>query len=127
MVIDVLSSTLSSNRLDVDGNLATGSFVESRDVRQYVECGYTYKSAHSSPLGDKGTEAATLSSQLVQGLSLMQGVALVHHRSKVLLGGKHAQEVRTCYALHAFTCPLNHIGPCGSLMGIATLRLPGLR
>ncbi|KZV64076.1 hypothetical protein PENSPDRAFT_656824 [Peniophora sp. CONT] len=42
---------------------------------------------------DKGTEAATLSSHIIQALSLIQGVALVHHRSKVLLGGKHAQEV----------------------------------
>ncbi|KAI0316116.1 cell division protein Cdc14 [Amylostereum chailletii] len=42
---------------------------------------------------ERSAEASTLSSQLVQALALVQGVALVHHRSKIFLGRKHSVEV----------------------------------
>ncbi|KAI0034092.1 cell division protein Cdc14 [Vararia minispora EC-137] len=42
---------------------------------------------------DKGTEAAALSAQLIQALSLVQGVSLIHNRSKDFLGRKYSLEV----------------------------------
>ena len=47
-----------------------------------------------SPLGQRQAEAATLSLQLTQALSIIQGVALTHYSTKTFLGRKYPLDVR---------------------------------
>lgn len=65
-------------------------------------------------LGQRQAEVTVLSSQLTQGLSIVQGVALTHHSTKAFLGRKYPLDVRNIPSgLHTLDAHPRHAGVVG--------------
>ncbi|KAH9947211.1 CDC14-domain-containing protein [Amylocystis lapponica] len=76
-------SSASSRLEDITGNL-----------RQIVSIFFRNRGQSDSPLLDSGdSETTTLSSQLIQALSITQGIALIHDSSKQYLGRRYPIQV----------------------------------
>ena len=73
-------------------------------------------------LGQRETEASVLCSQLVQALSIIQGVALTHHSTKAFLGRKYPLDVKNrsfrVFSPNAY--PI-YVGVAGSAHNFASL------
>lgn len=79
----------------------TSSTKPSSEYREWMTQGWRPHCAHNvSRQDDRKREIATISGQLVQALSIMQGVALTHKGSKRFLGRQYALQVRHTVQLH---------------------------
>jgi hypothetical protein len=80
--------------MDSHVNTQIGALGEQKFIRSCVVCFVVYDALRVGLLADeRGSEAKVLSTQLVTGLCLLQGVVLNHSSSKSYLGQKHALEV----------------------------------
>lgn len=90
-----MSSSLSFTGLDLGDDRPTGCFDREGLTGWYVEVTIRLGCTVTIQLpAEREAEVATLASQLMQALSIMQGVALNHHGSKQYLGRRYALEVQ---------------------------------
>jgi hypothetical protein len=73
--------------------------------------------------GQRQAEAATLSSQLTQALSIIQGVALTHHSTKAFLGRKYPLDVRHSLLSVSPDAHIQRLGVAGPARNFASFSI----